>query len=134
MKSFSFKYDVVTLIEIIESELFLRDKTYDDNKTVRERCWKRGYQYLEEECDELSSQEKKKVGKKINCLTHVVYYCQFNLFIHFYKGNIYLIQVVRSILDLKLFFKLFSLNLKHYFLVQENIFFIYIRYNSHING
>ncbi|KAG8329561.1 hypothetical protein J6590_083936 [Homalodisca vitripennis] len=66
-ESASFKYDVVSLIELVESHPCLWDKTNKDNKNkiIREKSWKEIFQFLEDGCDVLNIEEKKKVGKLV---------------------------------------------------------------------
>ncbi|KAG8248419.1 hypothetical protein J6590_040884 [Homalodisca vitripennis] len=66
-ESASFKYDVVYLIELVESHPCLWDKTNKDNKNkiIREKSWKEIFQFLEDGYDELNIEEKNKVGKLV---------------------------------------------------------------------
>lgn len=61
----SFKYDVVTLIELVESKPCLWDKTSENNKNkiLRDKSWQEIFQYLEDGYEQLSQAEKKKTGK-----------------------------------------------------------------------
>lgn len=60
-----FKYDIVTLIELVETKPCLWDKSHEGNKIkiLRQRCWKEIFEYLEDGYDTLNTEEKKKVGK-----------------------------------------------------------------------
>lgn len=61
----TFKYDTVTLIELVEAKPCLWDKTNENNKNkiLREKSWQEIFRYLEDGFDELSQIEKKKTGK-----------------------------------------------------------------------
>lgn len=58
------KYDVITLVELIESKPCLWDKTSEDNKNkvIRERSWQEVFEYLEDGYMQMSQQEKRKTG------------------------------------------------------------------------
>lgn len=60
-----FKYDVVTLVELVESNPCIWDKTNESyrNKILREKSWQEIYMYLEDGYDQLSQDEKKKTGE-----------------------------------------------------------------------
>lgn len=60
-----FQYDVVTLIEIVESKPCLWDKTHNDskNKVIRDKCWEEVFQFLDERYTEKTVAEKKKTGE-----------------------------------------------------------------------
>lgn len=59
-----FKYDIVTLIELIETKPCLWDKTNENskNKILREQSWQEIFQYLENGYEQLSQREKKNTG------------------------------------------------------------------------
>lgn len=71
----NFKYDIVTLIEVVESKPCLWDKTNENNKNkiLRENSWKEVFQFLEDGYEQLSAAEKKKTGKFL-----VFYYERLN--------------------------------------------------------
>ncbi|KAG8308522.1 hypothetical protein J6590_107888 [Homalodisca vitripennis] len=75
-ESASFKYDVVSIIEFVESHPCLWDKTNKDNKNkiIREKSWKEIFQFLEDGCDVLNIEEKKKVADWA-CQTQPYYSC-----------------------------------------------------------
>lgn len=60
----SFKYDIVTLIELVESKPCIWDKTNENNKNkiLRDKSWQEIIQFLENGYDQLSQAEKKKTG------------------------------------------------------------------------
>ncbi|XP_067636155.1 uncharacterized protein hng2 [Eurosta solidaginis] len=60
----AFKYDIVTLIELIESKPCIWDKTneYNKNKNQREKNWQEVFSFLEDGYEQLSLAEKKKTG------------------------------------------------------------------------
>ena len=60
-----FKYDIVTLIELIETKPCLWDKTDEANKNkiLRQKSWQEIYEYLEDGYDTLTLEEKKKTGE-----------------------------------------------------------------------
>lgn len=64
MASSSFKYDIITLIELVESKPCLWDKTHEEykNKILRDNNWREIYEYLEEGYEVLNQDEKKKTG------------------------------------------------------------------------
>lgn len=65
----AFKYDVVTLIELVEARPCLWDKTIESNKNkiLREKCWREVFMFLETGYEEMSKDEKKKTGKLSYC-------------------------------------------------------------------
>lgn len=64
MASSSFKYDIITLIEVVESKPCLWDKTHPEykNKILRDNNWREVFEYLEEGYEVLNQDEKKKTG------------------------------------------------------------------------
>lgn len=69
VKVMAFKYDVVTLIELVEARPCLWDKTNEasKNKILREKCWQEVFEFLETGYEEMSKDEKKKTGKLSCC-------------------------------------------------------------------
>lgn len=65
----AFKYDIVTLIELVEARPCLWDKTNEasKNKILREKCWQEVFAFLETGYTEMSKFEKKKTGKLSYC-------------------------------------------------------------------
>ncbi|XP_050294293.1 uncharacterized protein LOC126734611 [Anthonomus grandis grandis] len=63
----SFKYDIVTLIELVESKPCLWDKHNENNKNkiLRDKSWQEVFQCLEDGYDQHSQVEKKKNGELI---------------------------------------------------------------------
>lgn len=61
----SFKYDIVTLIELVESKPCIWDKTndYNRNKILREKSWQEIFIFLEDGYEQMSQAEKKKTRK-----------------------------------------------------------------------
>lgn len=59
-----FKYDIVTLIELVESKPCIWDKTNENNKNkiLRDKSWQEIIQFLEDGYEQLSQAEKKKAG------------------------------------------------------------------------
>ncbi|CAG4998243.1 unnamed protein product [Parnassius apollo] len=62
----TFKYDIVTLLELFETRPFLWDKSSDAfiDKVVKQRAWNEIFRFLEERYDELTTDEKKQVGRE----------------------------------------------------------------------
>lgn len=60
-----FKYDIVTLIELVESKPCIWDKTNENNKNkiLREKSWQEIILYLEDGYEQLSQAEKKKTSE-----------------------------------------------------------------------
>lgn len=73
----NFKYDIVTLIELVESKPCLWDKTNENNKNkiLRENSWQEIFQYLEDGYEQLSAAEKKKTGKLFKCFIYLFLLC-----------------------------------------------------------
>ncbi|KAF9413711.1 hypothetical protein HW555_008157 [Spodoptera exigua] len=65
MASSSFKYDIITLIEVVESKPCLRDKTHPEykNKILRDNNWREVFEYLDEGYKVLNQHEKKKTAE-----------------------------------------------------------------------
>lgn len=61
----SFKYDLVTLIELVESKPCLWDKTNENNKNkvLRDKSWQEIFRYLDDGYEQQNQQEKKKTGE-----------------------------------------------------------------------
>ena len=61
----SFKYDIVTLIELVESKPCIWDKSneFHKNKIMRNKCWREIFVFLENGYEELSPANKKKIGE-----------------------------------------------------------------------
>lgn len=70
-----FKYDVVTLIELIESKPCLWDKTADSfkDRVEKQNAWKEVYTFLEEDYLEKDKKDQQKIGKIS------IYYCSNTL-------------------------------------------------------
>lgn len=66
-----FKYDIVTLIELIESKPCIWDKTADafKDKFEKQKAWKEVYTFLEEDYLEMDKKDQQKIGKIS------IYYC-----------------------------------------------------------
>jgi cytochrome c1 len=60
----TFKYDVVTLIELVESKPALWDKTNDNNKNkiLRDKNWQEIINYLDDGYEQQTQAERKKTG------------------------------------------------------------------------
>ena len=66
----AFKYDVISLIELVESKPCLWDKFNENNKNkiLREKSWQEIFSFLDDEYDQLTLAEKKnvEVGTHLN--------------------------------------------------------------------
>lgn len=60
-----FKYDIITLIELIESKPCLWDKTLDSfkDRVQKQNAWREVYAYLEEDFLEKDRKEQQQIGK-----------------------------------------------------------------------
>lgn len=60
-----FKYDIITLIELIESKPCLWDKTLDSfkDRVQKQDAWREVYAYLEEDFLEKDRKEQQQIGK-----------------------------------------------------------------------
>lgn len=60
-----FKYNIVTLIELVESKPCLWDKTADcfKDKIEKQKAWKEVYTFLEEDFPQKEKKEQQKIGK-----------------------------------------------------------------------
>ncbi|KRT84576.1 Myb/SANT-like transcription factor, partial [Oryctes borbonicus] len=69
VKMNAFKYDIVRLIQLVESKLCLWDKTNENNKNkiLRDRSWQEIFHDLEDGYEDLSQAEKKKTAEIIMC-------------------------------------------------------------------
>lgn len=69
VKVMAFKYDIVTLIELVEARPCLWDKTNEasKNKILRKKCWQEVFAFLETGYEEMSKVEKKNTGKLSYC-------------------------------------------------------------------
>lgn len=65
MSQKQFKYDVVTLIELVESKPCLWDKTADSfkDKVEKQKAWRQVYAFLEEDFSDRDKKEQQKIGK-----------------------------------------------------------------------
>ena len=73
-----FKYDIVTLIELVESRPCLLDKTADcfKDKTEKQKAWREVYVLLEEEFLDKSKIEQ------WNTVCHTIYHKIKNIYAH----------------------------------------------------
>lgn len=77
----NFKYDVVTLIELVESKPCLWDKTDENNKNKILRGWQEIFQYLDDGYEQQTREEKKKTGEysgDINLMLKKIHNICFN--------------------------------------------------------
>lgn len=65
----NFKYDLITLFELIEARPCLWNKNSEEfkNKSLREKSWQEIFSSLDDTYEEQSREEKKKTGKYYFC-------------------------------------------------------------------
>lgn len=104
-----FKYEIIDLIESVESYQCIWDKTCEDykNKRLKEKAWKAVCRFLEKDYDSMDDTQQKAIGK-ISSFIFLTFAKVMNLF-HL-KSN------VRNILgyDLLVFLPLRYLQQIHY--------------------
>ena len=73
----AFKYDVISLIELVESKPCLWNKFNENNrnKILREKSRQEIFSFLDDEYDQLSSAEKKTRGR----YSSQQFYCYINI-------------------------------------------------------
>lgn len=67
-----FKYEIIDLIECVESKPCIWDKTSEEykNKRLKEKAWKEVSSFLEKNYDAMNDAQQKQIGKmlKIQCI------------------------------------------------------------------